>query len=85
MSDRYGYLDREGRFYPYNPEYILPHNQLCNDNGWSEDILLDCWGWVKMSAVLYNRYIYHYRFPLTLPQVNWLESHGFEIDQWDLE
>ncbi len=84
MNDRYGYLDREGRFYPYNPENILAHNQLCEDNGWHEDTLLDCWGWVKTSAVLSRRYIYLYRFPLTSAQVDWLVSHDFEIDSCDL-
>lgn len=85
MNDRYGYLDRAGRFYPCNPEYTTAHNQLCEENDWNEDTLLDCWGWVKTTAVLPERYIYYYRFPLTSAQVNWLVYHDFEIEQWDLE
>lgn len=80
-----GYISRTGEFFecPHGCASWEGHLLLCERLRHSEDYLLDCWHWVKLTFVLEGRYIFHGK-SLSLEQVSKMRELGIEPDPWDL-
>lgn len=81
MSGYYsGYITRGGTFIEIpETEEASDHMAYCNDLGVREDELMYEEGYVKLSKVLYKKYIYHGMTRLTPEQVRTLEELGYEV------
>lgn len=80
-----GYLDRSGRFIDCcHEEKPFQHDSYCGKKGLNEDFLMDVLGWVKLTKVLPNKYIFTWNLGLSMEQISWLKKNGYDIDEFDL-
>lgn len=80
-----GYLDRHGIFYDCSQQGgPYRHISWCDERGCDEDQLLEEEGWVKLTESLPNKYIFCYIDGLSVPQIRWLQNHGYKIENYDL-
>ena len=80
-----GFLDRYGTF--FNCSYVegpYKHLTWCKQNSTDEDQLLEEEGWVKLTESLPNEYIFWHIDGLSVPQIRWLQNHGYKIKDYDL-
>lgn len=79
-----GYITQFGDFidcsmYPF-PKHQTFQDKVCMD----EDYMMEELGYVKLTEVVPNDYIYTCAEGLTNCQVKWLEEHGFKVHEEDL-
>ena len=80
-----GYISRSGVFYecPHDCASWEGHILLCQQLRHSEDFLLNCWHWVKLTFALGGEYIFS-GVRLSPEQVLKMRELGIEPDEWDL-
>ena len=80
-----GYLNRQGNFIDVsNYGQICQHIIFCDSNNLNEDDLLENKGWVKLTSVFSNEYIYMFSYPLSKAQQKWLMDNNYKIELWDI-
>lgn len=80
-----GYVDRYGTFFDCSEERLpFQHDRLCDKLGESEDYLMEQLGWIKLTTVLPNDYIYMCAKSMSDAQVRWLSEHGYEVHDEDV-
>ena len=80
-----GYVNREGTFIDCtNEKKPLQHDSYCERMGLNEDYIMDVLGWVKLTKVLPNKYIYTHALSMSVEQISWLVKNGYDIEEFDL-